>query len=96
MGKLSEFTLMQTFNLTPFSNDELDKLGSEMLELNRFSFQHMKKVMKQIDEKYTFIMPYWLLIIIKILGTTEAIIIVSIIWYLKYCKASGKVRHPLT
>ena len=50
--KLSDFTLIQTFNLTILSNDELDEFAPKILELKRVSFQHMKKVLKQIDKNY--------------------------------------------
>ena len=60
---------MQTFNLSNLSTDELDEFASEILELNRVSFQHVKEVLKQIDEKYPFVMPNWILIIITVLGT---------------------------
>ena len=35
----------------------------------------------------------WLLIIITVLGTIVLVILVSTIWYFKYCKATCKVRH---
>ena len=74
---------MQTFNLSPLSNDELDKFASKVLELKRISFKHVKKVFKQMDEKYPFVMPNWPLITILILGTIVIVIIVSTIWHFK-------------
>ena len=54
--KLSDFTLMQTFNSTTCSNSELDRFVSKTAELKRVSFQQVKKVLKQIDENYPFVM----------------------------------------
>ena len=52
---------------------------SEILELKRVSFQHVKKDLKQIDEKYAFVMLNWLLMIITILGTIVIVIIANTI-----------------
>ena len=60
----NDFTLMQTFNSTLLSNDEIDKLLLKIPELKRVSFQHVSKVLKEIHEKYPFVVPYWLVIII--------------------------------
>ena len=43
-------------NLSTLSNDELDKFVAKISELKRFSFQHVKNVLKQIDENYSFVM----------------------------------------
>ena len=40
-------------------------------------------------------MPNRVLIIITVVGTIVLVILVSTIWYLKYYKARGKVRHFL-
>ena len=34
--------------------------------------------------------------IITVLGSTVIIIILSTMWYLKYCKATGKARYLFT
>ena len=69
--KLSDFILILTFNLTTLSNDELDKLVAKILELKRVSYQHVKKVLKQIDNNYTLVMQNWLLIIISVMGISS-------------------------
>ena len=94
--KLSDFTLMQTFNSTPLPRDFLDKLAQKTQELKSVSFQHMNKNLQEINEQYSFVMPKWLLIIITVLGTIITTIIVNMIWYLKYCKGRSKVRHFLS
>ena len=38
---------MLTFNLPLLSNDELDKFAPKILDLKRFSFLHVKKVMNE-------------------------------------------------
>ena len=39
---------MQTSNLTTLSNNELDKFRSKIPESKRVSFEHVKKVLKQM------------------------------------------------
>ena len=92
--KLSDFTLTQTSNLTTLSNDELDKFALKILELKRGSFQNVKRVLKQLDENYPFVIPNWLLIAITMLGMAVRLKIVSMIWFFKYCKATGKFIFP--
>ena len=41
-------------------------------------------------------MPNWLVIIITILETIMVIMVVSMILYSKYCRATDKVRYFLT
>ena len=67
--RLSNFTLMQTFNCTHLLNEELDKFTFKITELKRVSFQHVNRVLKEIGKEYPFVMPYWLFIIITVLGT---------------------------
>ena len=93
--KVHNFTLMQTFNLTILSNDELDKFVSKISKLKTILFPHVKKVLKQMDENYPFVMLNWLLLGITIPEAILIAIIVNLIWYFKYCKATGKVRHFL-
>ena len=47
---------MQALNITTLSNDELHKIASMIPKLKRVSFQHVKKVLKQIDDNYPFIL----------------------------------------
>ena len=75
--RLSHFTLSQTFNLIPLSNDKLNKLLPDIPELKRVSFQHVNRILKEIDEKYPFVMPKSLVIIITVLGTIDTLIKVS-------------------
>ena len=91
-----DFTLIHMFNLTPLSNEELDEFASQIPDHKRFSFKHVNKVLHKIDETYPFSMSNWLLFVIITLGTTVAVILVGMIWYFKYGKATGKVRHFLT
>ena len=58
-------------------------MNSNILELKRVSFQHVKKALKQIDTNYPFVMPIWLLTIITIIGTFVLVIVASMIWYFK-------------
>ena len=46
-------------------------------------------------ENYPFVIPNYLVIIIRILGTAIVIIVVSMTWYIKFRKAP-EVRHFLT
>ena len=89
---------MQTFNLTFLSSDELDKSVLKILELKRVSFQHVKKVSKQMDKNYPFLIPNGLLIIIAVIGTTVIVIRVGMIWSIEYCKSyrKGKIFSHLT
>ena len=87
---------MQAFILTDLSNNELDKFVLKMLLLKRTLFQHMNKVLQEIDEAYPFVMSNCLLIIISVLASTVIIIILRMICYFKYCKATDMVRHFLT
>ena len=72
---------MQIFNLTTVSSNELDRFASKILELKRVSFQYLEKVLKQIDENNPFVIPFWSLIIVTILGTLVIVIIVHTICY---------------
>ena len=56
----------------------------------------MKKVLKQIDENYPFVMPNWLLIVVAIIGTIVIVAIESMILFFKYFKATDKVRYFVT
>ena len=82
-------------SMSTLSNDELDKFISKIPELKRVSFQCLNEVFKQKDKNHPFVIPNWLLIIIRVLGTIVLLIIASMIWYFRYCKAIGKVRHFL-
>ena len=93
---LSDFMLLQTFNLSTFSNVELDKFESKIPESKKGFISTGVGSYKHIDENYSFVIPNWLLIIITVLGTTVLVILVSVIWYIKYCKATDKVRYFLT
>ena len=62
--KLTDFTWMQTFNLSALSNNELDSFASKIWELKRVSFQQVKEGLKQIDRNYLLVIPKWLLIFI--------------------------------
>ena len=84
---------MQTFNLTPLLNDKINILVSKIPELKRVSFQHGKNILKKNYKKYPFIMPNSLSIVIKVPGTIVRIMIVNVIGYFKYCKATGKVKE---
>ena len=86
--RLSDFTFRQTFNFTPHSNDKLDKLSLRIPDLKKVLFQHMNNILWEIGEKYHFVMPYSLVIILTVVGTIVTITIVDAIWYLK----TGKVR----
>ena len=52
---------------------------TKLPELKRVSFQYLNKVLQEIDEKYHFMMPNWLVIIIIVVRTTVTIIIVRMI-----------------
>ena len=41
---------MQTLNLTPLLDKEVDRLASKLPELHKVSFQHTQSVLQQIDE----------------------------------------------
>ena len=43
--RLNDITLMQTFNLSSLSNDEIDKLALKLQEFKRASFQHVNRVL---------------------------------------------------
>ena len=66
--RVSDLTVMQTFNLTTLSNNEVNKSVSKTQEIKGISFQYIRKALIEIDENYPFLMPNWLLIIIKMIG----------------------------
>ena len=45
--------LMQTLNLTPISDKDLDILASKIPELHKVPFQHVYSVLQEIDETYS-------------------------------------------
>ena len=67
--KLDAFTLMQTFNFSYLSNNELDKLVPYLPEIRQVSLVCIKPSLQEIDENYQFSVLEWFIIIIFILGT---------------------------
>ena len=55
--KLNAFTLMQTFNLTPLSNEELEKTGFKNTGIKKVLFQYVNKVLLERDTTSPFVMP---------------------------------------
>ena len=91
--RLSNFTLKQTFNLTPLSNNELDKLALENPEFKMVLFQNVNKVLQEMNEKYPFVMSNWLVIVKKTKGNYSHNNNSEHNLVLKSYKATVKVRH---
>ena len=54
--KLDDFTLMQTFNVTLLSNEELNKLGPNFPKTKQVSFEHIYHISQEIDKNIPFSM----------------------------------------
>ena len=85
--RLSDITLVQTFNWTHLSNAELDRLSPKIHEIRQVTFEWVNQMLQGINETCPFAMPGWWTITIFIVETWVLFILYGSVYYLKYRKA---------
>ena len=86
---------MQTFNITHLSNDELNALN--LPPIDRITIRNVMKMLKPIDKNYPFVFPIYGYVLITIGGTVIVVLIIGILYYVKYHRARMMVwrtRNP--
>ena len=80
---IPNFFLIQTFNITHLTSDEIDALSTDLSPIDRISIKNVTEMLKPIDKNYPF--PIYGYVLITIGGTIMVIMVVGILYYAKYC-----------
>ena len=89
---IPNFFLMQTFNITQLTSNELDALSIDLPSIDRITVKNVTEMLKPIDKSYPFVFPIYGHVLITIGGTIMVIMVIGILYYAKYHR--GKVMRP--
>ena len=78
---IPNFFLMQTFNITHLTSDEVDALSIDLPPIDRITVKNVTEMLKPIDKNYPFVFPIYGYVLITIGGT---IMVIMVLYYAKY------------
>ena len=84
---IPNFFLMNTFNITKLTQEQLDTLAYDLPPVCNIPFRNVTSMLKPIDKNYPFIFPTYGYVLLTIGGTTLTIMVIGILYYAKYKRA---------
>ena len=88
---IPNFFLMQTFNITKLTPEEVDALSSDLPEIDKIPIHNITKMLKNINKNYPFVFPTYGYVLLACGGTTLIILIIGILYYVKFRRDRVKV-----
>ena len=89
---IPNFFLMQAFNITHLTSDELDVLSNDLPPIDRITIRNVTKRLRPIDKNYPFISPIYGYVLITVGGTIMVILVIGVLYYAKYHRAKAMVQ----
>ncbi len=90
--KLQNFFLVDQFNLTKMTPEELDQVAKLLPPINKVPFRNVSALLTPINRNYPFVFPTYGYILLAVGGTTTVILVAGILYYMKYKRA--KIKSP--
>ena len=88
--KLQNFFLVNKFNLTKMSTEELDKIAKTLPPIDKVPFRNVSALLTPINRNYPPVIPLYGYILFAIGGTITVILVAGILYYLKYKRAKAR------
>ena len=84
---IPNFFLMNTFNITKLTQEQLDTLAYDLPPVCNIPLRNVTSMLKPINKNYPFIFPTYGYVLLTIGGTTLTIMVIGILYYAKYKRA---------
>ena len=89
---IPNFFLMQTFNITQLTSEEIDALSNDLPIIDKIHIHNVMRMLKNINKNYPFTLPTYRYVLISIGGTGLFICIVGILYYIRF--RTARARAP--
>ena len=87
---IPNFFLMQTFNITKLTSEEIDTLSNHLPTIDKIPIHNVTRILKSINRNYPFIFPMYGYVLITIGGTGLFVFIVYVLYYIRFRIAKAK------
>ena len=87
---IPNFFLMQTFNITKLSSEQIDKLSNDLPIITRTPIHNVTALLREINKNYPFELPIYGYVSIAIGGTVLIMLVIGVLYYAKYRRAKAK------
>ncbi len=84
---IPNFWLMNTFNLTKLTPEQVGQIAQDLPPLNKIDILDINKLLEPIDTDYPFEMPTYAYVLISAAVTTLLILIIGVLYYVRYRRA---------
>jgi len=96
---IPNFFLMQTFNLTLLSQEQISQIAVDLPPIQSISVHNISELLNPIDKDYPFELPLYAYVGMTVGVTTLVILIIGIVFYARYRRARAvhstlKRRQP--
>ena len=81
---IPNFFLMQTFNFTKLTPEQIDKLSNDLPLIEQIQVHNVKAMLKKINKNYPFELPIYGYVSIAIGGTLLVVLVIGVLYYAKY------------
>ena len=86
---IPNFFLMQTFNFTKLTPEQIDKLSNDLPLIEQIQVHNVKAMLKKINKNYPFELPIYGYVSIAIGGTLLVVLVIGVLYYAKYRRAKA-------
>ena len=83
------FHLMQTFNITHLTAEQLDTLSDDLSPIKGITIKIVTSLLKKINKNYPYIFPTYGYILASVVGTVLVLLIIRTLCYVKYRRAKA-------
>ena len=87
---IPNFFLMNTFNITKLTAEQLDTLLYDLPPIHNIPFWNVTQMLKPIGKNYPFVFPTYGYVLLIVGGTTLMIMVIGILYYAKYRRARAE------
>ena len=81
---IPNFHLMQTFNITHLTAEQLDTLSDDLPTIKGITIKNVTSLLKKINKNYPYIFPTYGYILVSVSGTVLVLLIIGTLCYVKY------------
>lgn len=86
---IPNFHLMQTFNITHLTAEQLDTLSDDLPPIKGITIKNVTSLLKKINKNYPYIFPTYGYILASVAGTVLVLLIIGTLCYVKYQRAKA-------